>query len=321
MRLWTAFLSVILVIGIACTSANAPSDEQWRTHTDATYGVQIDYPASWTAVEDPSLIFNFLAPDSEAGVSLVMTDVSGQGYTLESYTEAALNQMAETFPEAEIVESGAVRMSGEPAGRIVVSVPGQNGQMRLMQTWTIKDDILYSLTYAAQESLYAKHATTAQTMLESFKIGALSAEARSGEPQAEAPAAEPVAAESTAEDNLVGKWRVYSEAIYYDAGGNNWLDSPTSRTITLTQDGKWVFGDSRGTWKIEPITAEDWLEWGIESYGPTRKMVLNNWNKGTSEGPIEETAARVDFFWAIYHVEPPLVQDPGTIWMKFGHTN
>ena len=114
---------------------------------------------------------------------------------------------------------------------------------------------------------------------------------------------------------LVGSWRPYSEAIYYDSGTNN-IITPVSRYLELKSDGTWAFGSSSGTWSVSSISSSDWSSWGISSYGPTRKLVLNKWNKGTATGPIEESGS-VDFFWVVYRHEAASL-GPATIWIKFG---
>ncbi len=125
--------------------------------------------------------------------------------------------------------------------------------------------------------------------------------------------------ETSANSELVGSWRAYSEAIFYDAGGNDWLDTPSTRRLELKGNGRWEFGSSTGTWETAPVTENDWLKWEVESYGPTRKIVLNNWNKGVADGPVEESGGRIDFIWVIYHADPPLVSYPGQVQIKFGH--
>lgn len=116
---------------------------------------------------------------------------------------------------------------------------------------------------------------------------------------------------------LVGSWRIYSARLFYDVGGAGTVDTTITRRIELNADGTWRFGDSKGTWSVSPISAEDWKRWGIDAYKPTRKITLNNWNGGVASGPIEESS-QVDFFWVIYRAEPPAVSAPGTVHMKFG---
>ncbi len=118
--------------------------------------------------------------------------------------------------------------------------------------------------------------------------------------------------------SVVGEWRVYSARIYYDIGGGGHAGKGlSSRTLVLSPGGRWRFGSSAGTWLVRPIRAADWRRWGVSPYGPRRRIVLRGWNRSVADGPIEE-GSRVDFLWVIYRVAPPLVGDPGTIWLKFG---
>ena len=86
----------------------------------------------------------------------------------------------------------------------------------------------------------------------------------------------------------------------------------------MSDDGTWTFGSSSGTWDVSDITAGDGARWGIELYGPTQKVVLEGWNAGTADGPIEESGGQVDFIWVIYPEGPPAISAPGTVWIKFG---
>ncbi|MDO8615526.1 MAG: hypothetical protein Q7T33_07275 [Dehalococcoidia bacterium] len=114
-------------------------------------------------------------------------------------------------------------------------------------------------------------------------------------------------------------WRIYSEAIYYDAGGGGAAIGATSRDLQTSSDGTWAFGDSAGTWYVAEITDQDWNYWGVDPYGPTSKIVLDGWNGDVAAGPIEGTDGYVDFIWVIYREGPPTIGAPGTVWMKFGH--
>ncbi len=118
---------------------------------------------------------------------------------------------------------------------------------------------------------------------------------------------------------LSGSWRVYSEKLFYDIGGASPLGIASSRNLEIKAGGTWSFGDSRGTWSASEIEESDWENWGVPAYGPTRKIILNGWNNGVANGPIEETGERVDFVWVIYRVEPPLVENAGQVQIKFGH--
>ncbi len=128
----------------------------------------------------------------------------------------------------------------------------------------------------------------------------------------------------SADTAFSGSWKVYSQRLFYDEGGGGTTLSAssgtaTTQTLSLKNDGSWTYGDSTGTWKVSAINTDDWTAWKIDSYGPTRKIVLQGWNKGTASGPVEEEAGTVNFVWVLYRTGPPTVSKPGTVNMKFGH--
>ncbi|MHB1920670.1 MAG: hypothetical protein ACYCOO_00400 [Chitinophagaceae bacterium] len=119
--------------------------------------------------------------------------------------------------------------------------------------------------------------------------------------------------------SLSGSWRIYSERLFYDVGGGGAWESSGFQNLSIHSNGSYNFGSSRGTWSVQPITASDWKTWKVGSYGPTQKIVLNGWDKGTASGPLEGNGSQVTFVWVLYRVTPPLVRAPGTVDIKFGH--
>lgn len=120
---------------------------------------------------------------------------------------------------------------------------------------------------------------------------------------------------------FAGLWREFSSRMFYDAGGGGALGAGSGVPLEINSDGTWKFGGSAGKWQIEAIQGTDWKKWGVESYGPTRKMVLNGWNKDVADGPVEESDEGVDFIWAIYRVGSPTVSSPGQVQVKYGHSS
>ncbi len=120
--------------------------------------------------------------------------------------------------------------------------------------------------------------------------------------------------------SMPGSWRIYSSRLFYDIGGAGASEGAgSSRTLELDSSCHWTYGSSSGTWLVAPISQDDWKSWGVESYGPKYKLVLNNWNKAGADGPIEVTGTSAVFTWVIYHIEPPLVEYAGQVQTKFGH--
>lgn len=100
--------------------------------------------------------------------------------------------------------------------------------------------------------------------------------------------------------DFVGEWRILSNTRYI--GNESYYSAPTER-LELKPDGSWSFGSSSGSWEVASIEKSDWQEWKIENYGPTRKIILNNWESRTWSGPIEENDGQIDFLWVIYDVD------------------
>lgn len=117
--------------------------------------------------------------------------------------------------------------------------------------------------------------------------------------------------------SVVGVWRAHRQSIVYDSGATNSI-KPGTRKLTISEDGTWEFG-TRGTWEFKPIEDKDWDKWNIGSLGgQTKKIVLNGWNNGVGDGPIEFGTEGVDFIWVVYRSEK-LSLGPATIQIQFGH--
>ncbi len=118
--------------------------------------------------------------------------------------------------------------------------------------------------------------------------------------------------------SLVGRWALYSEAIYYKDGEFKFA-STTNAELTLRRDGTWRYGSSQGTWEVSPITDSDWEKWGIKNKF-TQKLVLHGWPEGIegrADGPIEVTSYGARYLWAVYEAAPPQVKSAAQIWDKF----
>ncbi|MBI4399261.1 hypothetical protein HY570_00795, partial [Candidatus Micrarchaeota archaeon] len=117
----------------------------------------------------------------------------------------------------------------------------------------------------------------------------------------------------------VGLWRIYSNKIYYDAGGgSDYVGVPIEYRLDMFDDGTWDYGGVKGTWVIENIAEGDEQRWGARPYGSTRKIILVNWETFPVDGPMEEDEDSILFFWLIYHVDRTEFSEPGQVQLKFG---
>lgn len=119
-------------------------------------------------------------------------------------------------------------------------------------------------------------------------------------------------------NDVAGRWRVFSERIFYDQGGAGDTSTRGGRDLSLNSNCTWDDGGpTSGTWSVSGIPPSDWQRWQVSPYGPTRKITLNGWSGGIAEGPVEDDHGTVDFIWAIFHVAPPLVAAPGLVEVRY----
>ncbi len=289
-------------------SASPGFEVKW--HDSARF--RAAYPASWSVSEGQGFVL-FQSPQQSASdkvqenINVVVAPVEAQA-TLQTYVEAALSSSVESG--AKLLDSADLSISGAPAVKITYVEQSKAGSLQYMQVFALKGGLAYILTYTATPETFSKFSAQAENAMKLFEIKSSQGATATPAPRTES---------STAPE-LVRKWRVYSQSIFYDAGGSNFLKTPATTLLDLRADQTWSFGSSSGTWSVQAILEQDWAKWGVSSYGPKRKLVLNNWNGVGADGPIDETEGRVDFAWAIYRVGPPAVERPAQIQMKFGQT-
>lgn len=80
--------------------------------------------------------------------------------------------LSQTLSDFTPIESNPTTLAGNPAHRLVYGYTDPEiGALQEMQVLTVKDDILYTFTYLAEQSKYLKYLPTALDMLKSIEIG------------------------------------------------------------------------------------------------------------------------------------------------------
>ncbi len=292
----------------AQAAASAAASGSFLPYDGGAYAIQ--YPRGWAVQENQGVVL-FQSPASGPDDAFqenvnVLTVPAEQ--TIDAFVEAVLGPSTESAG-FELIDSAETTLSGQPARKIIYSEQSAEAKLKYLQVISVQGGLATIITYAATAATYAEFKDAAEAMVSSFQL----------KTRAQASILAP--AESSMAPEIVRKWRVYSQAIYYDAGGWDYLDTPATTLLEIKADQTWAFGPTAsGTWSVQPIQEEDWQKWGVPSYGPTRKLVLNGWNGETNDGPIEGGSKSVDFMWIIYRVAPPASSAPGQIQMKFGRT-
>lgn len=91
----------------------------------------------------------------------VETIPSAQNMTFEQYSSVKINST-----EGQVLESNSTSLAGLPAREIVFA----DGGLRTMQVWTIKDGMVYTISYISDEEDFQNDLMVANRMIESFQI-------------------------------------------------------------------------------------------------------------------------------------------------------
>jgi hypothetical protein len=68
------------------------------------------------------------------------------------------------------IEAGNATLAGAPAYRIVYVATDERDSLKVTEIWVIKDGKEYIITYKATPDNYDKYESTAQQMIDSFRI-------------------------------------------------------------------------------------------------------------------------------------------------------
>jgi eukaryotic-like serine/threonine-protein kinase len=174
-----AVTGLLLLLSIHITSKQTTivaqideDNDNFLTYDNPVFGISIQYPSGWgrldlSFLEDSADIQFYPLNETSVveNVRIQTTDLPVQNMTLQEYTNTYVSSIEEG--EVDILESTQATLSGLPSQKIVfITAEG----LKTMQTWTIKDDKVYTITYIAEEEDYENYLPTAQRMIESFKI-------------------------------------------------------------------------------------------------------------------------------------------------------
>jgi len=190
------FLTALLIVGILFISGcvqqptikpttttqpsetpTAQSTNNFLTYDSPAYGIRIGYPSDWTKSEQfMGSVVAFLSPTESTSdifrenLNVIVQDLSTQPMTLDEYTELSVSQIKQFFTDANITDSSATTLDGNPAHKVVYT--GKQGQYNLkwMQVWVVKENKAYIISYTAEVNKYPDFLGTIQQMINSFEI-------------------------------------------------------------------------------------------------------------------------------------------------------
>lgn len=106
-----------------------------------------------------------------AGIGLRVEELSSRTVSLEEITRVQIENLTQSYPDFDLIESSATTLAGNPAHKIEFTATDDKEEKRkAIQIWTLKDDKAYLFTYKADSKNYLAYLQAVQSMLQSFKI-------------------------------------------------------------------------------------------------------------------------------------------------------
>jgi hypothetical protein len=168
-------------------ATNFTEQNAFLPYENATYGIKIQYPAGYgwqigfanQTSEDNvyNYIVAFRSPLDRVSdtvvetVNIAMENLPpGENITLDAYSTFQISDLTLSGTNFDLRESTPTVLAGIPAYKIVYSETLQQVPLQVMQVWAIKDNKVYTISFAAEVSKYSTYLPTVQKMIDSFEF-------------------------------------------------------------------------------------------------------------------------------------------------------
>ena len=161
----------VLMSGCTFNVGNTSSTPSSTTYTSAK-GYSIKYSSDWGKPEEQNngTFVVFLTPANNVTENLNVQVVNlSANDTLATVTDDVIST-AQDYANFKQIEATNTTLAGLPAYKIVYTATIDGDQLKLLQTWTVKDGKAYVITYKGFPTNYDTHLSAAQQMIDSFQI-------------------------------------------------------------------------------------------------------------------------------------------------------
>jgi hypothetical protein len=164
---------IVSVLASGCTFnvGNTSTSPTSTTYTSAK-GYSIKYSSDWGKPEEQlnGLLVAFLTPTYNKSENLNVQVVNlTASDTLQTVTDDFISN-AQDYDAFKQIEATNTTLAGLPAYKIVYTATIDGDQLKLLQTWTVKDGKAYVITYKGAPTNYETHLSAALKMIDSFQI-------------------------------------------------------------------------------------------------------------------------------------------------------
>src|SRR6266571_1655483 len=158
------------------STTGAASVSNFLTYQNSTYGISVQHPSNWITEENHNLtsagrIVKFSSPpgNPHATLNIIGGNRLPSNMSLEQFSAASINNLRQSFPRFNLLESSSNTLGGFPAHTVVYTAEVAPGfGVKSMQVWTIKDARDFIITYVSLPSDFSNYLPTVQHMIDSI---------------------------------------------------------------------------------------------------------------------------------------------------------
>jgi hypothetical protein len=141
-------------------------------YSNPNLGFTLEYPSNWTRQESLAFVSSQVGIGNQAPELITIdTEVLPTlDFSLDTYTNLTLRQAQESLQDFKLLNSSSTTLAGLPAHMIVYSfTPSQNTTLQNLATWTIKDGMVYIITYIATPEEFESSLPALRSVLDTFR--------------------------------------------------------------------------------------------------------------------------------------------------------
>ena len=162
-----------LVLAAGCTSNVGTPTPSAPTNTyDSAKGFTIKYQSDWTkdVPKSGAISVLFRMPTNNAAENLNVQVWNRSANETLSNRTAIMLAAVQDFSNYTEISAGNTTLGSNPAYKVTYTATYGGAYLKFTQIWTIKHGKEYIVTYKADPKNFDTYASTAQQMIDSFKI-------------------------------------------------------------------------------------------------------------------------------------------------------
>lgn len=167
---------LLFVLLLSTVTTTFAQNKGYSTLKTADY--TIDYPKLWTVDQSGTMGTEFFIYDEpnykndlfSENINLMLDDKLSDTVTLESYGNYNLELLPKYIQDYKFISSGLAHQNGTDVFKVEYTGSSGTFKLHFMQVMAFKGDVIYLVTFTMEQNQVEVYESTAETILESFKI-------------------------------------------------------------------------------------------------------------------------------------------------------